>query len=215
MHGFEIRCYAMDGNTIFAGTTHNVYKSTDGGFTDAGWTESDSGVNLSVIESVAKSGQYVFAGSSYGVYVSTNNGNNWSGLNTGTISNAVHSLLIVGDKVLAGNDAGAWRQSYPGLPTAIAVAPRQGTVQQAALQIHPSGRNNPNMSLDFSLPEAGHVAISMYNFSGREMISLVNEYMGPGAHSLSLNTRHMSAGRYAVRMLVGKSASEQSMTISR
>jgi hypothetical protein len=193
MHGFEIRCYAMDGNTIFAGTTHNVYKSTDGGFTDAGWTESDSGVNLSVIESVAKSGQYVFAGSSYGVYVSTNNGNNWSGLNTGTISNAVHSLLIVGDKVLAGNDGGAWRMSYPGLVGTTVTAPRQGTTKQHS--------------------EA--VTTRMYDLSGRQTAVRVTESRASGARSAFSNTCNAAAGCYAARMLVGENTVKQSIVIPR
>ena len=75
----HIKCFASNGENIYAGSTHGVFMSTDNGFN---W--SSIGLPDENILSIAAQGIYIFAGESStggSLFLSTDNGNSWTQLN--------------------------------------------------------------------------------------------------------------------------------------
>ena len=84
---------------------------------------------------------------------------------------------------------------------------------QAALQIHSQGYANSNMTIDFFLPGSNQVSLIVYDLSGREIVSLVNEYAGAGSYRFLWNTRNVSKGCYTIKMSVGSNTFTRSVPI--
>lgn len=62
---------------------------------------------------------------------------------------------------------------------------------------------NPSTQIRYSLPEAGNVAIKVYDILGNEVATLVNENQAAGQHSVTFNSAdhgELSSGIYFVRM---------------
>ena len=106
-----VRCFAVSGNNVYAGTDNGVFVSTNNG---TSWEE---GTGLTITEggdvtSLAVSGSNIFAGTSFnGVFLSTDNGTSWSPVNAGLPSTGILALLAVqngsnGTKLFAATDAG-------------------------------------------------------------------------------------------------------------
>jgi len=108
-----IRCIALSGSNIFAGTESGVYLSTDNG---SSWIAANMGIKTSII-SLAVSGNNIFAGTLYlGIYLSKDNGNSWMPVNNGlphpvkdpAIKN-INSIVVKGTILFAGTtDAGVF-----------------------------------------------------------------------------------------------------------
>lgn len=55
---------------------------------------------------------------------------------------------------------------------------------------------NPSTKINFSLPKAGSVKLSVYNISGTEVQVLLNENMSAGEHSVDFNGSNFASGTY-------------------
>ncbi|NOR45095.1 MAG: T9SS type A sorting domain-containing protein, partial [Candidatus Delongbacteria bacterium] len=55
---------------------------------------------------------------------------------------------------------------------------------------------NPTTTINFSIVEAGNVAMNVYNFSGQLVSSLVNGTMSAGFHTVNFDASNLSAGVY-------------------
>jgi hypothetical protein len=61
---------------------------------------------------------------------------------------------------------------------------------------------NPNTTISFSVPQAGFVTLKIYDVLGREIVTLVNQKMRPGAYSYDWNAEHFSSGVYLYTLQV-------------
>jgi hypothetical protein len=64
---------------------------------------------------------------------------------------------------------------------------------------------NPSTSIAFELPDAEHVSLTVYNILGQKVITLVDEYLGQGSHSVRWDGRDSrgnsaSSGIYFYRL---------------
>jgi hypothetical protein len=63
---------------------------------------------------------------------------------------------------------------------------------------------NPSTKIDFSIPKASFVSLKVYDMSGREVASLINNFMTPGKYSETWNTSQstssLSSGVYFYRI---------------
>ena len=46
---------------------------------------------------------------------------------------------------------------------------------------------NPSTTINFSLPEASHVRLAVYNALGQEVSTLINGFMEAGIHKVNFN----------------------------
>ena len=56
---------------------------------------------------------------------------------------------------------------------------------------------NPSTTLEFSIPQAGHVSIKIYDILGREVDELVNERLNAGTYSVRWNAMNVAGAMYS------------------
>jgi len=59
---------------------------------------------------------------------------------------------------------------------------------------------NPSTTINFDMPKEGFVTLKVYNTSGKEVASLVNETRSAGYHSVNFNASALSSGVYYYRL---------------
>ena len=59
---------------------------------------------------------------------------------------------------------------------------------------------NPETTIEFALPEAGKVTVSVFNVAGQEVARLAEGQMNAGWHSLEWNAEHLPSGMYFCRL---------------
>ncbi len=62
---------------------------------------------------------------------------------------------------------------------------------------------NPETVIDYQLPANNFVTIKVYNTLGQEIITLVNNYMDAGSHSVKFNGSKLPGGVYIYRLSAG------------
>jgi len=63
---------------------------------------------------------------------------------------------------------------------------------------------NATTSIRFYLPNAGEVSLDLYNMKGQKIVSLVEENMPSGYHTVKLEARDLASGVYVYRLRAGK-----------
>ncbi|MGE5432195.1 MAG: InlB B-repeat-containing protein [Syntrophomonadaceae bacterium] len=63
---------------------------------------------------------------------------------------------------------------------------------------------NPSSKISFSVPEAGHVKLKVFNILGNEVASLVNEYKAAGSYTVEFNGSSLPSGVYFYRIESGR-----------
>ena len=59
---------------------------------------------------------------------------------------------------------------------------------------------NPTTTVQFSIPQSDLVSIKVYDIHGREVTTLVNDYLHTGYHTISWNGYKSTSGIYFIRM---------------
>jgi hypothetical protein len=59
---------------------------------------------------------------------------------------------------------------------------------------------NPTTKISYSIPKAGIVTMKIFDVTGREVASLVNELMQPGAYTVDFNASAFASGVYFYRL---------------
>ena len=59
---------------------------------------------------------------------------------------------------------------------------------------------NPMTTIEFSIPQAGIVTLTVYNVLGREIETIVNQHVHAGQHKVQWNASGVPSGIYFVRM---------------
>jgi len=72
---------------------------------------------------------------------------------------------------------------------------------------------NPATSINFDLPDAGHVTCKIYDALGREVATLMNRYENAGYHSLDFDAKNLSSGLYFYKIQSGKHSSVKKMIL--
>ena len=103
-YGVQIYSIVTSGNTIFAGTSSGLYKSSNNG---SSWTLITNGVlENNSFRSLTISGDSIYAGTSNGnIFLSTDNGSSWISIYLSQY-NQIYSLVKKGNSIFAGTDAG-------------------------------------------------------------------------------------------------------------
>ncbi|MCZ6775046.1 MAG: T9SS type A sorting domain-containing protein, partial [Ignavibacteria bacterium] len=65
---------------------------------------------------------------------------------------------------------------------------------------------NPSTTIQFSLPQAGHAEIKVFTILGKELATLVSEYLPQGTHAAEWNAVGVASGVYFYRLSVAPTA---------
>lgn len=72
---------------------------------------------------------------------------------------------------------------------------------------------NPTATISFELPEAGNVNLVVYDYLGREVSTLVNEYKSIGHYRFTFNANNLASGVYFCRLKAGNFTSIRKMIL--
>lgn len=72
---------------------------------------------------------------------------------------------------------------------------------------------NPNTVISFSVAKAENVQIKVYDITGKEVQTLVNEVKSPGSYNIMFNAANLSSGVYFYRIIAGSFTEVKKMTL--
>lgn len=123
-----------------------------------------------------------------------------SAANGATYSYTLTSVALDGTRDLLAA-ASATPTEHAGLPTEFSLNPA-----------YPNPFN-PSTSLSFTLPEAAHVTLVIFDNTGREVAVLVNGLVNAGSHTLNFDANSLSSGIYFARMTAGSFSASQKLVL--
>ncbi len=72
---------------------------------------------------------------------------------------------------------------------------------------------NPSTKIKYSVPQSGLVSIVVYDLTGQEVISLINEVKEPGNYEINFNATGLSSGVYFYKMTANNFTQVKKMSI--
>ena len=94
------------------------------------------------------------------------------------------------------------------------VAAAEDDILPERLTLHSAYPNpfNPSTIISFDLPDADMVSLDIFDIAGRQVASLISEYMIPGSHQINWNPGNLSSGIYLVNLVIGTETLNQKIT---
>ncbi|MDK9699856.1 MAG: T9SS type A sorting domain-containing protein, partial [bacterium] len=74
---------------------------------------------------------------------------------------------------------------------------------------------NSSTTISYSLPKSGNVDLRLFDITGREVATLVNQKQQTGSYRVTFDGKNLSSGTYFVRMQVGEFVKTQKMVLLR
>jgi ligand-binding sensor domain-containing protein len=167
----SVSTLTLSGTTLYAGTAHGVFVSTDSG---AHWSAQNNGLSTVNIAATMAAGSTVFAGTwGGGMYLSTDQGAAWTAPNTPPAEAFViafaksDSFLFASatnysvGKVYRSSDGGMnWTEASAGLPSTYAVLDLRAAGRSVVASVYQSGNEVVYSSQSFHR-RAGHALQSI------------------------------------------------------
>ena len=72
---------------------------------------------------------------------------------------------------------------------------------------------NPSTTINYSIVEAGHVTLKLYNITGQEVVTLVDGDVSPGYYSMHFDASNLATGTYFYALTAGKQRSVKKMVL--
>ncbi len=172
---YDIKIGSTKANTIYAGTSSGVFKSTNAG---ANWTNTGC-TNVQAVLINPTNENEIYAATSAGVYKSTSGGGGWTLMNTGLQNTNTTSLGINPNNYVFVGTAGSCMYRWN-----IMVGAEEQN--ENILKIKFSASPNPSQGrtvIAYELRKKERVNISVYDIQGRLLKNLVNSVQDKGMHS--------------------------------
>lgn len=203
---------------IFVGVDYGaVFRSSDGGNT---WQNifnkiGDSKSGPSDFDFNSKGDIYLLTSS--GVNRSNDNGNTWVEVNSGlpldknSKLSSLNEIVIDGDDYIYGitNGDGMYRSA---LPTTLGIQDHLSGNNQLAIVNYPNPFSS-HTKFQYFVPNKSFITLKVYDISGNEILSLVNEEKIKGEYIVDFEAEDFPAGLYFYLISDGFSASSGKMTI--
>jgi hypothetical protein len=72
---------------------------------------------------------------------------------------------------------------------------------------------NPTTTIQFTLPQAGNVKLTLFNLLGQKIKTLINEYKESGVHTLNFNASDLNSGLYIYKLEANGLVKTRKMTL--
>lgn len=180
------------------GNGGKILKTTNGG--DSWQTLGSVITNDLTSISVSKDGILWAVGKDGKITASSTGGSNWVVHSSPTSQNLTHIYFSNGsNKAWCTGDNGIILHSSKGdITTNIA----SNSFLPLSFSLHQNYPNpfNPSTIISFELPNSSVVKLTIYNFLGKEIATLVNKTLSPGKYEFEWNARNLSSGIYFYRL---------------
>jgi hypothetical protein len=121
------------------------------------------------------------------------------------------------ENTLIGDVARTWYDgiSYANLTITSAIRSSENDLQPAGYNLDQNYPNpfNQSTTICYSIPEDRHVSIKIYNISGQEIATLVNQQMRAGNHNITWNAENTSSGIYFYKLDTGTGSKTRKMIL--
>ncbi len=130
------------------------------------------------------------------VYKTTNNGQDWSLFDENS-SIELYSMECVGNSVIVTGDSGTIYRydAVTSINQTSSNIPSQFTLSQN----YPNPFN-PETKINFSIPKKTNVSLIIYDITGKEIETLVNEVLYAGSYQYSFTAKNLTSGTYFYRL---------------
>jgi len=183
------------------GTSH-IYKSTNSGdnWTDIGQSLPDVPTSSVIVDPLSPN--HVYIGNDIGVYVSTNNGTNWSEFQNGMIDAAIIMDLSISpdNRKLRAATHGKGVFEKDLLNPTVGISSNTNIVKNYILdQNYPNPFNNVT-NISYQIPRKSFVSVRVYDISGKEVRSILNESKSAGSYLIRFDASELSSGIYFYKL---------------
>ncbi len=72
---------------------------------------------------------------------------------------------------------------------------------------------NPATKIDFALPKDGNVMLKIYDLSGREIVTVLNEFRTAGYYTINFNASNLASGIYYYKLSAGNNIAVNKMVV--
>ncbi|MBI5472879.1 MAG: T9SS type A sorting domain-containing protein [Ignavibacteriae bacterium] len=100
-------------------------------------------------------------------------------------------------------------------PTTTAIGSPNGLPETMSLEQNYPNPFNPGTIIRFNVPGSGVVSLKVFDLLGREVSTLVNEVMQPGAHVMQFDASKLSSGVYFYQLSSGSLSVRKKMIIAK
>ena len=212
----EVQCLAINNRgDVYAGLTNGgAYLSINTGEPAQTWNQIDATLPVKDARAFTftPSGHVFIATYGGGVYRSTNGGYTWAPINTGlsnlfALAFAIHPI---DGSIFLGTNAGVFINIDPTYHTSSETVtyPEYFTLQQN----YPNPFN-PVTTIPYSIPNASHVTLGVYDLLGRELSRLVDAVQAPGVYAVTFDAHDLPSGIYLYRLQAGTQSTVRLLTI--
>lgn len=137
------------------------------------------------------------------IYVSKNFGSNWTSKSANLpVGTTVNSFAYNPNYVFIGTSNGVWRMSKTEFLTNVKLITVSVPEKYSLSQNYPNPFNQSTM-FNIQCPMAGIVQVKVFDMLGREIATLVNEYMNPGTYEVRFEASDLMSGVYFYRLSAG------------
>ncbi len=186
----------------FAGKT--IYRTTNFGDTWQCIDTINNSASLVGINFINPMTGFVGGGVNY-LFKSTDGGYNWNRENTNTSNETFESIKFVNDTVgwIAATSGVILHTTTGGQPVVnISQTGSEIPIDFKLYQNYPNPFN-PSTNISYDIPKDVFVTIEIYDISGREIRTLVNEYIRAGRYIIGFNASGLSSGIYFCKIIAG------------
>ncbi|NIR52010.1 T9SS type A sorting domain-containing protein [candidate division KSB1 bacterium] len=97
--------------------------------------------------------------------------------------------------------------------TSVEDVPTEMIPQDYALEQNYPNPFNPSTTIKFSLKEAGHVNMTIYNAIGEKVMEVIDGQMNAGRHDVTIRSDGLTSGLYFYRIQVNGFSSVKKMIL--
>ncbi|MBS1493459.1 MAG: T9SS type A sorting domain-containing protein [Bacteroidetes bacterium] len=204
-------CIYSEPGKIYVGTALGMYYSTNNG---ANFVNRSVGLGPDpYVFSIIKYGNVLFSGTNAWVYKSTNEGLTWDTVTfSGQTFQDVNKVLISNNRLYAAAYTGLWYRNLSEIITGVENPSGGIPVEYKLLQNYPNPFN-PVTKIEYQIPRESHVMIRVYDFTGKEVQTLVNESKISGSYAVEFNASQLSSGVYFYKLEAAGFSSTKKMTM--
>ncbi len=191
------RVFCFDENTLIVNKNDTLFLSSD-----AGSTLSKLYVSPYGIAGITFTNRYTGYLSNYmGTYKTVDGGAHWSLSSNYNLSMISFSSDLIGWGNISGY--GIIYTSDGGVNSVETETVNNKLPDNFVLQQNYPNPFNPATTIEYSIPEASFVSLKVYDILGKEIETLVEDYVSPGNYKSTWNANSLSSGVYFYRLNSG------------
>ncbi len=140
------------------------------------------------------------------VYKTTDGGFSWVNCPTPQPSGFISDIFFINENTgwaVEGNNGNIFKTTTGGCNTVNIVINNNQLPEKNYLHQNYPNPFNPTTNIQFDLPKDGFVSLKIYEISGREVATLVNEFRNAGSYLAGFNASHLSSGVYFYTIKAG------------